>query len=151
MSKISTAFDYFVTQLGILYPTKKRIPNPYSLVDNKDNLLSDSYGIRTSGHTFIEDQLCDKFTQEHTFRITFTRELTRLESDVVKVDTIIKNLEEDMFTLESFFYDVDNSGSPDTIEQVQLGSADPIGFIYSGKNNFLFYETSLFVRINEAF
>lgn len=148
MSKISTAYDYFVTQLGTLFSTKSRLPNPYSLEDNSAHMLKDSYGIKVGSHNFFN---ADFSTISHQYNITivFCREVIRMDHNVTTFDTVSKNLSEDAFTLREFFYDTDNLNS--TIDKIDLGTTDPIGFFVSGKNNFLFTETTISTLIRENF
>lgn len=150
MSKISTVYDYFLTQLPILFPTKKKIPNPYSLLDNNMMLLDDSWGLKTEGHGINSLQF-NSLTQEYNFKVILCREVRRVESDTTVFDTETKQIEEDTFKIREFFYDMDCNGIPGTILLTSLGPTDPIGFLGTGKNNYIFIETSILIRISEQF
>jgi hypothetical protein len=147
-TKISTAYDYYITQLGTLFSSKQRIPNPYSLEDNSYPFLRDSWGLRLGSHNLVRSEFC-KIYQSYNFVIVLCREIIRTDHNAVTYDTVAKNLMEDAFTLREFFYDIDNMN--ETIDQINLGSTDPIGTFFSGKNNFLFIETTIQTIISETY
>jgi hypothetical protein len=121
MSKISTVYDYYVTQLASLFSSKTRIPNPYSLEDN----------------------------QSYDFSVVFCAEVIRMEHNDTAFDTVVKQLNEDVFVLREDFYDIDNNNA--NIDQISLSSTDPVGFFVSGKSNYLFIETLITTRISEIY
>jgi hypothetical protein len=148
MSKITTVYDYVVSSMATLFPSKTIIPNAYSIQDNSDNFLRDGYGVKTQGHFVAKDDV-NFIVQEYNFRLLFCREVIRLDSDTTVFNTETKAIEEDVFSARSFFYDIDLNGSPGNIDQMFLGATDPIAFLQSDKNNFIFVETSLLIRIRE--
>lgn len=148
MSKISTAYDYYITQLETLFPIKNRIPNPYSLQDNSVNMLRDSWGLRLGGHDLISTDF-KTISQQYAFIAVFCREVKRLDHDLTQFDAEVKAVNEDVFTLREFFYDVDNMN--DTIDQINLGATSPVEFFINGKNNFLFVETTILTSIRETY
>ena len=146
MSKISTAYDYYITQLTSLLSGKERIPNPYSLEDNSYPFMRDSWGLKLGGHTLVRNEYY-KLSQSYNFIVVLCREVLRTDHNAVAFDTVAKNLSEDIFTVREFFYDVDNMNS--TIDQINLGATDAISSFVAGKNNFLFIESVIGTVIRE--
>lgn len=137
-----------MSQLSTLFSTKTRIPNPYSLEDNGIHLLKDGYGLRLGGHD-LSNQDFKSISQNYDFNVVFCREVYRMEHNETGYDSVVKNLNEDVFTLREFFYDIDNMNS--NIDQINLGSTGQVSFFFTGKNNFLFIETTIRTLIREDF
>jgi len=150
MTKITTVYNYFTTNLPTIFPSKTRIPNGYSLADNSIHFLKDGYGLKTEGH-FPNTQQLNFIVQQYSFKIVLCREILRMESDFDPMDTAVKQIEEDTFTAREFFYDIDCNAIPDEVDRITLGPTDPIGFLIAGNNNFIFVETSILVSIREQY
>jgi len=148
MSKISTAIDYYVSQMATLFPNKTRVPNPYSLPDNNSLFLRDGYGIKVEG-VALDRQDYKHFSEAYDIGLIFCRELLRVDSNYTNFDTAVKNLMEDHFTAREFFYDTDNMNS--TIDRIQLGGTGPVSFLLAGNAHYLFIETSISTTIREVF
>lgn len=148
MTKVSTVYDYYITQLTSLFPSKERIPNPYSLEDNSFPFLRDSWGLRLGGHTLVRNEFC-KISQSYNFIVVLCREVLRTDHNSTTFDTVAKNLSEDIFTVREFFYDVDNMNS--NIDRIDLGATDAISSFVAGKNNFLFIESVIGTVIREDY
>jgi len=147
-TKITTVYNYFVTQLGTLFSSKNRIPNPYSLEDNSIHFLKDSWGLKMGGQSFFRAELCN-FSEQYNFVAVLCREVVRQDHDLTSFDTAIKNMKEDTFTLREFFYDIDNMNSD--IDKIDLGTTDPVNFFIAGKTNFIYTETTIQTVIRENF
>lgn len=147
-TKISIVYDYFITQLGTLYSSKNRIPNPYSLEDNSIHFLKDSYGLRMGSQGFFKAEMC-YLSEQYNFIVVLCREVIRQDHDLTSFDTAVKNLKEDTFTLREFFYDIDNMNS--NIDKIDLGTTDPVSFFIAGKTNFIYTETIIQTVIREDF
>lgn len=150
MSKISTVYDYFITQLATLFSEKTRIPNPYSIEDNNVQFIQDGYGLKVNGNVLALAQF-NQITTDHTFSIVISKEVFRLESDSQGMDTAIKSLEEDIFKVREFFYNIDCNGLPESIDLINLGPTDSTEFFFGPKNKFIFSEVNLIVKISEVF
>ena len=151
MTKISTVYDFLITTLATQYSGKLRIPNPYSLPDNPYQFLRDSYGLKAEGHFLQNQSFCDKIVQEYTYKIVLCREVIRMDTSVGEFDTTVKALEEDVLIIRKYLYDIDNIVIPDDVDQLILGATDPLGFFIGEKNNYVFYETSIAIRIRETY
>jgi len=149
MSKVSTIYDACLTTLATLFSTKTRIPNPYSLPDNHQPLLVNGYGLRVDSSTQVSGEFCN-FVTDRTFTIIVTRELIKLDSKQDGFDTVIKNLLEDVYTIQKRFYNVDTLGLTNTIDNVVLASTSNVLEVNSGKFNFLAVEVPVIVTIREA-
>jgi len=148
MSKITTVYDFYVSELGILFSGKTRVPNPYSLQDNSIHFLKDGWGLRMGGQNFFSAELC-YLSDQHNFIVVLCREVVRQDHDAVNLDTAVKALKEDTFTLREHFYDQDNMSS--TIDKIDLGTSDPISFFIAGKTNFIYSETIISTVIREQY
>jgi len=147
-TKITTVYDYYITQLGTLFSTKNRIPNPYSLEDNSIHFLKDSWGLRLGGQAFFRGELCF-LSEQYNFIVVLCREVVRQDHDATSFDTVVKAMKEDTFKLREFFYDVDNINSD--IDKIDLGVTDQVSFFIAGKTNFLFTETTISTVIRENY
>lgn len=147
-TKITTVYDYYVTQLNTLFSSMTRIPNPYSLEDNSINFLRAGYGLKLGGHNLFNADFCNIY-QQYNFNVVFCREVIRMEHNATAFDDVVKNLNEDVFTFREHFYDIDNNNS--NIDKINLGATDPVNFFVAGKNNFLFIETTISTIIGENY
>ena len=148
MSKISTVYDAMLTRLGVLYPNKTRIPNPYNIEDNNDNFLIDGFGLIVDSSAVQPHEFCN-FNVERTFTVILTREMIATDSDETKYDSVAKLLLEDVYTLQKDFYNVNQLASEASIEQISLGPSSGVSEIFSGKINHLSIETSFLIQVRE--
>lgn len=152
MSNISTTYDAIIARLAVLFPTKLRIPNAYSETDNAVNFLRDGYCLRYDGDALNPGQF-NTISADHTFTVVFTRELLRLDSEVTKFDTIVKDLLESASYMKKDFYDAEGITTKfgGGAERVTPLNTSAITQVYGEKNNFFKLEVSFSIIINELY
>ena len=151
MSKVSTIYDQIVTTLDALFPSGSgytRIPNAYSLADNNDNLLIKGFGFKT-GLATPQTAEFNNWSQEREFNVVFTREVPRMAGSFSEFDTFVKELLEDVYTVQLDFYNVDQIGIEGTIERIELGSVSQVDFIDAGKSNYISMEATFLFDVRE--
>jgi len=136
MSKISTVYDAILTELAALYPSKTRIPYPYSLVDNNARFLSDGYGVTIGPSSFEQFEFCD-FMTTRDVTVTITKEVFRTDSDYNVIDDITKSLLEDIYEVQKLFYSYNELNVPNDVAKVDLGGVSAVEEVTSGKQSFL--------------
>jgi len=149
MSNITTVINTVINKLATLFPDKTRIPNVYSLVDNNKQFLNDSYGLRIGSGDYQEFEFCS-FVVVRTLTVVFTREMYRVDSEVDLTDTIIKELLENVVSVQSLFYSYNELGIEENILKVDLGSVSGIETFYGEKQNFLTMSCDFNFHIKEV-
>ena len=148
MSKVSTIYDTMITRLAAIFPTKKRIPNPYNIGSNPQQYLDDGYGLALGTASQVNGQWCD-MTIEQTFNIVLARKLFKNDTDPVMFDNFVKALREDVVTLQKDFYNVNRLNIPADLDNLVLGSVSSINEISAGKFNVLSIEIPMIATIRE--
>jgi hypothetical protein len=149
MSKISTTHDAILSNLAALYPTKSRIPNPYSLSDNNKRFLTNGYGLRVESADFQEFEFCN-FVVQRVFTVVLTKEIFRLDSDTGVTDVAVKELLEDVYEVQKLFYSYNELGIEASILKVDIGSVSAIETFLGDKQNFLSMTASFNFQIRES-
>jgi len=150
MSKITTVYNKIIEKLSELYHDKQRITNAYSLTDNNDNLLRDSFGLKVGSADFEELEFCN-FVVNRTFSVVLTREMFRLESSTGEFDDRSVKMLEDVYEVQELFFNYNELGIGDDILRVQIGSASEVTAFNGDKSNFLSMEASFTFSIKEEF
>ena len=150
MSKVTTIYNKIIEKLSELYPDKQRRPNAYSLTDNNDNLLRDSFGLKVGGADFEEFEFCN-FVVNRTFSVVLTREMFRLDSSTPEFDDRSVKLLEDVYEVQELFFNYNELGIDEDILRVQIGSVSEVTAFNGDKSNFLSMEASFIFSIKESF
>ena len=125
MSNISTIYDRALVVLAALFPSKRRIPYPYVIERNNNQLMSDGYGMIIGPASFEEFETCG-FLVARSISIVFTRQLYKLDSATSESDTIIKHLLEDVYTVQKSFYNYNELDISPNIARVDIvGVSEP--------------------------
>lgn len=147
MSNITTIYQGIIAACVAQWTTKTRIPNPYSLPDNADNFLRDSWGIKVGPSSPVPFENLS-FMTKREITMVFTREMVATDSDTDVPDDIGTRLLEDVYEAQNMFYGVDKMGISQ-IQNVELGSTSAIAQVRSGKNKFLAIEATFTLDILE--
>lgn len=150
MSKITTVYNQILVKLAELYNGKTRIPNPYSIDRNNDNLLRDGYGLKVGSASFEPFEFCN-FVVSREFSVILTREMFRLDSSTPEFDDRAVKLLEDVYEVQELFFNYNELGIDAEIIKVDLGSVSEITFVNTDKSNFLSMEVSFIFSIKESF
>lgn len=149
MSNISTVYDAILTRLGSLFPTKTRMPNAYSEIDNAEHLFRDAYGLRYDGDSLAIQEF-NAISSDHNFTVIFYREAVRVENEFATLDVVVKNLLEDASITKKDFYEVDGIGTT-AAKKITPSSTSGITQVYSDKNNFFKIEIPFTITIDELY
>jgi len=136
MSNVSTIYDQIVLKLGELFPSKTRIPFPYSLEDNNKNFLSDGYGLIIGSASFESLEVCNRMVSQ-SITVVFTQEVFRTDSDEVVIDDIVKAISEDINSTQGLFYAYDELEIEANIAKVDIVSISGVETVKGDKQDFL--------------
>lgn len=149
MSNFNEVYDAIIEKLKELFPTKQRIPNPYSLEDNAVFVFVDGYGIRIDEESPFVGQFNFDATN-HNVTIILTRELIRKENDYEAVDAVVKLLKDDALTLKKEFYDKGSLGiDTNKLDLINFSQSSAISFFFGDKNKYMSMEVSFTIAISE--
>lgn len=149
MSYASDIYNEILTELGALFPTKTRIPNPYSLAENNDQFLVNGYGLKVGGAE-LEPFEFSNFVVGREFTIVFTKEVIRVNSSYAEYDTISLSLLESVYDVQKLFFNYNELGIEASIQKVDIVGSSSIEAV-SDKNNFYFIECTFNFSIKESF
>lgn len=148
MSKITIIHDKILEKLAALYPSKTRIPNAYSLVDNNKNFLKNGYGITIGDASFEPFEFCS-FVVNRTISIPLTKEMHRVDSATSETDKYVKELLEEVYQVQKLFYAYNELGIDSDILKIDIGSVSAIETFFNDKQNFLAMTASFSFFIRE--
>lgn len=147
-TNVTTVYAGLLTAMAALFTTKKRIPNPYSLVDNDDLFLNNGYGLKVGAGEPQESEL-HNFVNGYNFSVIFTKQVYKLDQKQVKYDDDAKAILEDGVTLIKDFLNADQAGMIDNVWQIQWIGNSAIEFFRTDKNNFINLEVNFLISISE--
>lgn len=147
-SNVTIVFNAVIEKLGELFPTKTRIPFPYSLTDNNKNFLSDGYGVLIGSSSYQPHDICTYMT-DREISVVFTREVFRTDSDVETIDETVKQLAEDVNSTQALFYAYNELGVDDNIAKIDIVSTSGVEQVQGDKQNFLSMSCSFNFSIKE--
>lgn len=149
MSKVTNVYNALVLELATLFPTKTRIPYPYSLPDNNARFLINGYGLIIGSSTFEQFEFCD-FMNARDVSVVFTSEVFRTDSDANVIDDITKALLENVYQVQKLFFSYNELNVPNDIAKVDIGSVSAVEEVNSGKQSFLSMTASFQFYILES-
>lgn len=148
MSKISTIYDALITRLTTLYPTHKRLANPYTPSENNALLLTQGWGLAVGVGVNTEEFLGCKLSIDRQFTVVHTRKYIALEADAVTKADVEKALFEDQFLLfQDLEEDITLSG---LAVNVKFVSDSGLEFVQAGNDKFLLISSVLTAKYYEV-
>lgn len=148
MSKISTVYDGINSSLATLFPTKTQLFDPYDLDQNPDHILNNSYGIRVNSASGLSQTFKD-FNISRDFEIVFTRSMVKTPDQRTTLNTVQKNLLEDIYTVTNDFYNVDKFGLGDSAAKVEIGGLSGIDSALGDEKRFLSISINFIIDVIE--
>lgn len=148
MSKITTIYDGIFTEIATLFPNKIRLWDSYDLATNPNSALTNGYGVKVGPGTAPEEEFNQVF-QEKTFIITFTKDLIKNKGDTAKTDIKVKELLEDIKTIQNDFCQAVQLGISSSIDSVQVGQTSAIEFLAGEQGEFIFIEQDFTISYTE--
>lgn len=88
---MSSVHDELIIELGQLFPACKRIPNAYSLLDNKSIYLESGFGVKVGAVNISDGDYCE-LNHSRAFTIVFAESVIRLDSDTAPLDKSVNAL-----------------------------------------------------------
>jgi len=149
MSGVTTSFDTFLARLTAIYPTHKRLSNPYKAEENSELVLNKGFGLAFGASTNSNRQISCQLSYQRDFIVVLTRVVRANEFAISKKDDTAKSLVEDWFLLvESVEKDptLDVAGNQTNLQYV---SDNGVEFVFSEKDNFYKIETTISLEIFE--
>ena len=135
MSTISTAYDKIVTEMTTLYPSHRRLTNPYQVEQNVEKFLEQGWGISVQAGLNTERQLSCRLSVQRTVNLILSRKFFARELNVEsKADTEKLILEDHFSLLENFEKDHTLDG---TVTNFKYVSDSGIEFVFAEKNQYL--------------
>jgi hypothetical protein len=150
MTKISNVYDDILTELDVIFPNKLRIPNAYSLPDNPAQFLRDSYGLRIDAAAPTQRDFCT-FSRFRNFTIILTREVITTEIATGPVDTAVKAMLDDLYTLQKNMLGDDQFGSSANIDIANVGAFTGIEYFNFEKHNFITSEIAFSIQVSDNY
>jgi hypothetical protein len=147
--KVETVYDAVVSKLVALYPTKQRLFNPYSLLENPEIVRKDSYGIAVNDAVREELDFC-KLSIAREFRFVLIRQFVTLAGKEDGFDAVTKSLLADQQTFLNAFFATDQIGQGDNIDRIDFNSISGIQQIEDGEKKYLFNEITFTITISES-
>lgn len=148
MSNITDIYNACLAQLATDFPSKVRIPDPYSLDRNPNILMKDAYGLRYTGSTREELTFCD-IQFSHGFTIVLTRESMCIDTKSDFFDDPTLALLEDANTVAVNFYGQNELGEELKIDSINVISTSAIQNFFSDKNSYLSIEINIAIFTHE--
>jgi hypothetical protein len=149
MSLVTEIYNQIVLKLEEEFPTMTRIPYAYSLPDNNSNFLKNGFGLIIGSANFTEFEFCNRVS-EREISVVFSKEVFRTDSDVVKIDDIVKELLENVNTVQGLFYSYEELGIEDKILKVDIGSVSGMEEVLANSSKFLTMTASFSFQIKES-
>jgi hypothetical protein len=148
MTKISNIYDALLTRVAILFPTKLRIPNAYSLASNGDPFLRDGWGLKVNSSNYYEMEF-NTYANDRQFSVVLTREIIKTDTQTSQIDAVSKLLLEDVNTLQKELINPSQLGILDSIQIINLGSTTGINEVFTNNEKFLTIELVFNVKLSE--
>lgn len=147
-SKITPVYNRIVQVLGELFPEKTRIPYPYAIERNSSRFMINGYGLKVGSAVFEPLDFC-AFTVSRNFQVVFTKDLFKLDSSALEVDSLLLQMLEDVYTVQNKFYNYDKLDIPAKIASVEITDVSEPIEINAEKSSFLSMETNFNFLIRE--
>ena len=139
-TKISTIHASIISKLSSIYPTKNRIPNAYSIVDNPEQLLKNSYGLKYNGSERQSYEICSR-RERASFSLVLTVEFFKLDTGLTSFDDPTTTILEDAETFKFEFSKTNMLNNTDIIN-INTTSTSGLANIQGDKYNFLSIEVN---------
>jgi hypothetical protein len=138
MTKITSVYNTCISVLTALFPTKDRIPNPYSLSDNDNPHLRNAWGIKHNGSERQSYELCKRRVKS-SWSIVLTKEFLKLDTHETIFDDLTLALLEDAELVQGKFYETNNLNDSDIIA-VNVTNISPVSTVFGDKFSYLSVE-----------
>jgi hypothetical protein len=150
MSLVTDVYNQISTKLAETFPSATRIPYSYSIADNNSNFLKNGFGLIVGSASFQEFEFCNRVSSRE-ISVVFSKEVFRTDSDFVKIDDIVKDLLENVNTVQGLFYAYDELGIEDKILKVDIGNTSGLEEVIANNSKFLTMTASFSFQIKESF
>lgn len=149
MTKISTAYDAIITKCNELFPTKIRLHNPYSLLQNPEIVRKDSWGVAVNGAEREELEYCN-VSINRSFTFKTIKQYVSLAGKEDGFDSVSKSILEDQQSFINAFFSPDQIGQSESIERIDFSDISGIQLLEDDEKKYLFSEVTFTILISEA-
>ena len=136
-SNITPIYNAIISQLGTLFSSKTRIPNPYSLSDNMAQFLDNGYGLRVGPASPAEPFEFCSLLVGHTFTVVLTKELQKLDTEFAQLDSVVLAFLEDIVSVQNLFYSYSELGIEANIAKVDVGERSALEQVNTDKFSYV--------------
>ena len=149
MSNVSIVYDAILARLGVLFPTKYRIPKTNNLENNNANLMRNAYGIKVDSVSLEPSEFCN-YAYSVNIGVILSEEIVATDSQYEQEDTAAKNLLEDMNTVIKDFIASNQINIEANVEKIDFVSCNGVESIVGTKNNFVYIKPifNFYIREN---
>ena len=147
MSNVSTIFDNFLALLQTEFASKTQLANPFSVQNNNDNILKEGYGLRYGPASLPDFDLTSFQGYSREIVVILTKQVFKTDNDTDNFSTAQKAMVEDQNTLINSL--AKNRTFDSSTVSVEFTGDSGIEFIFNGKFNFLYLETSFEIQYKE--
>ena len=148
MTKISTIHDTINSTLLTIFPTKTRIPNAYSLVDNAEQFLKNGFGLKYNGSSLVAFEICNR-RESADFSLVLSSEFYHLETAQTAFDSPTKTILEDAEIFKARFYKTDLLADLNIIS-LDVTTTSGLANLSGDKYNFLTIEINFKIDYFES-
>jgi len=149
MSNVSTVYDTLITIVDGLFSDKKRLPNPYNILENDSFRKKLGWGLKMGPSTIGTIDLFNKHVESREFSIVFTKLAQKLKNAKDGFDDPAKGLIEDNNTLMVRLLNNDQIGIPSAIGIIEFVGNSGMELLEDDKSNYISTETTFKVDIME--
>lgn len=149
MSKITTIYNKLLTELASLYPSRTRIFDAYSLLDNPEHIMRNGYGLTVIDTQILPGEM-SSLVQQYALEVVLSTEVVRAESQVATFDTQALALLEDAYALRFRLSEYDRLGLPTDIDAILLSSVSGITRLAVGNGRFITINIGFTIQVTEA-
>lgn len=149
-TSISTVYDAILTELGTIFPNKLRIPNAYTIIRNPVQFLRDAYGLRVDAAVEAKRDFCN-FSRIRDFTVILSREVLKTDVQTDQMDTAVKAMLEDVYTLQKNFLDGEQIGAATDIDIINVGAFTGIEEFIFEKTNFINTEVAFSIQVSNVY
>ena len=148
MTKISTIHDTINARLLTIFPSKTRIPNAYSLIDNAEQFLKNGFGLKYNGSSRVDFEICNR-RESADFSLVLSSEFYHLETSQTAFDSPTKTILEDAEIFKARFYKTDLLADLNIIS-LDVTTTSGLANLSGDKYNFLTIEINFKIDYFES-
>lgn len=146
MGKVSNVYDALASRCVAVWPSHMRLPNPYKVEENYEQVLKQGFGIAFGAGENTNRMVSCELSVRREMLVILTRKVNANESNVTARVAVEKQLFEDQKLLID-----DLESNPTLNDSVNVTSAifvgdDGLNFVFGEKDNYIILTTRVSVE-----